>query len=248
MELRGVSITNTNIIAGGGTPSVVTTDLEVQLLPSSYPGTGTTWNDTEGQANATLTGTPTYNVNTGFTFNGTTQYGRLPNSSGVTDFTNTSAYTVEVWFNPDSGQPSNTLATVLEKWNSTSQSRYPYVVRYNESATTLGFSAYDGTNNPGAFIAGYTTGIWHQAVGVYNFPSGTITPYRNGTAGTPASLSGVGQVSNTSQVGIAHRIGTTGLAQFLLKGSVGIVRIYSRALTGSEILQNFNANKTIFGL
>jgi hypothetical protein len=244
MIVQGVSLRGVTVVDVGP----VTDNLVVSLTPATYPGSGTTWTDPVSSASATLSGSPTYNAATGFTFNGTTQYARMPSIDGVTNFTNTSTYTVEVWFNPDSGQPSSTLATLLEKWNSTNQSRYPYVVRYNESATTLGFSVYDGVNNPGAFVAGYTPGNWHQSAGVFDFVSDTITPYRNGSASTAVSLAGVNQVSNTSQVGIAHRINPSGAAQLFFKGSIGIIRIYNRALTASEVLQNYNADKSKYGL
>lgn len=238
MKIQGVALRGVTVVDGGP----VTENLVVSLTPATYPGSGTTWTDPVSSASATLTGSPTYNAATGFTFDGTTQYARMPSIDSVTNFTNTSAYTVEVWFNPAAGQPSNTLATVLEKWNSTNQSRYPYVMRYAENTGTMGVSAYDGVNNPGAFITGFATGAWHQAVGVFDFVADTLTPYRNGTPGTAASLAGVNQVSNTSQVGIAHRITTLGAAQFLFKGDIGIIRMYNRALTAAEVLQNYQAD------
>jgi hypothetical protein len=33
-----------------------------------------------------------------------------------------------------------------------------------------------------------------------------------------------------------------------LNGRMGVVRMYNKSLTGSEILQNFNADKTKYGL
>jgi hypothetical protein len=215
---------------------------------TSYPGSGTTWTDPVSSASATLTGSPAYNAQTGFTFNGTTQYARMPSSDGVTNFGNTDAYTVEVWFNPDAGQPSATLATVLEKWNSTNQGRYPYVFRYNQTSGVMQVAAYDGVNNPTSTVSGVTTGGWQQVVGVFDFVSDVLTPYRNGSAGSTVSLVGVNQVSNTSLVGIAHRINTGGETQFMFKGSIGIVRIYNTALTSAQVLQNYNAMTDRYGL
>ena len=227
---------------------VVTDNLVFNMNASTYPGSGTIWNNSVNATSATLTGSPTYNATTGFTFDGTSQYGRITSTASVTDFNNTDNYTVEIWFNPSSGQASGSLATVLEKWNSTNQSRYPYVFRYAEGTGVLSMAVYDGTNNPTATISGFNTGSWHQAVGVFNFSSGTTTPYRNGIAGSTTSLSGVGAVSNTSLVGIAHRISSVGAAQFLFKGSVGLIRIYDRALSAAEVLQNYNADESTYGV
>lgn len=246
MIISGVTLTGVTVVDG---QLPITENLQVYLSPDSYPGTGTTWTDSQGQASATLSGSPVYDPTTGFTFDGTTQYARMPSVDGATDFNNNNNYTVEIWFKPSSGQPSATLATVFEKWNSAGQSRYPYVFRYNESIETIGISVYDGVNNPGSFMAGFNTGTWHQVVGVFDFNTDDLMGYHNGSADTSTSLAGVGAVSNTSQVGLAHRIPPGGIGtQFLYKGSMGIIRIYNRALTSAEILQNFNADRSRFGI
>jgi hypothetical protein len=246
MIISGVTLIGVTVVDG---QLPITENLQVYLSPDSYSGTGTTWTDSQGQASATLSGAPTYDAATGFTFNGTTQYARMPSVDGVTNFNNNNNYTVEVWFNPSSGQSSATLATVLEKWNSTNQGRYPYVFRYNESIETIGISVYDGVNNPGSFMSGIDTDTWHQVVGVFDFNTDELTGYHNGSADTSTSLAGVGTVSNTSQVGLAHRIPSGGSGtQFLYKGSIGVIRIYDRALASSEILQNFNATRDRYSL
>lgn len=224
----------------------VTSNLTLCLLPSSATNSST-WSDSQGNLNATMSGSPSYN-NLGYTFNGTTQYGRINSSAGVTDFTNADSYTVEVWFNPSSGQPSSSLATILEKWNQNNQSRYPFVLRFNESTSTSYFACYDGVNNPVVNITGITTNLWYQLVGVYDFATDVLTTYKNGVLFSTTSLSGVGQVSNTSQVGIAHRITTAGGTQFMLKGSIGIIRIYNSVLSASDVSTNFEANRAIYGI
>ena len=67
---------------------------------------------------------------------------------------------------------------------------------------------------------------------------------------TPALyLTGVNQVSNTSPVGIAGRVATTtGGLQIPFKGTVGIIRMYNTSLTSAQALQNFNANRSLYGL
>jgi hypothetical protein len=62
-------------------------------------------------------------------------------------------------------------------------------------------------------------------------------------------LVGVGNVSNTSPVGIAHRISADGSsAEFMYKGSIGIIRIYNSALNASDVSKNFEANRGIYGI
>jgi len=221
-------------------------------LTSSYlPNLGTTssWTASVGNLDATMTGTPTYSSSLGYTFDGTTQYGRIASSDGINNFSNTNDYTVEIWFNPSSGQPSASVATILEKWNSTNQPRYPYVFRYAESATRIQIAAFDGTNNPTISIIGINTNTWVQIVGVFDFTNDLMTVYKNGSSVNTLTLAPVGNVSNTSQLAIAHRIGTNGTTpEFMFKGSIGLIRIYNTALSSSQVLANFNLNKTTFGL
>jgi hypothetical protein len=58
-----------------------------------------------------------------------------------------------------------------------------------------------------------------------------------------------GTISNSSTLNIGRRAnpgGLTGTNYFT--GSIGILRIYNNALTLSQVLQNYNANKSQFGL
>ncbi len=76
-----------------------------------------------------------------------------------------------------------------------------------------------------------------------------LLPISFGVNGVTVSLVGVGTISNTSQVAIAHRIHrTTQAPEFMFKGSIGLIRIYNTALSSSQVLTNFNANKNTFGL
>ena len=221
-------------------------NIKTSLLPSNATS-NTTWSTSTGTFSATMTGSPSYN-SLGYTFNGTNQYGRIPSSAGITDFTNIDSYTVEVWFKPSSGQP-NTTTTILEKWNLGDIMRYPYTFRYTESTGGVYIAVYDGSNNPLASSNGFSVNTWHQVVGVFNFTTDVMSIYKNGNLSATASLVGVNQVSNTSPVGIAHRISVDGLsAEFMYKGSIGIVRIYNSALSASDVSKNFEANRNLYGI
>jgi hypothetical protein len=231
------------------TSNCVTNNLKLAFSPNN--GNSSTWYDIKGTNNATLTGSPTYS-STGYTFNGTTQYGRIASVSGVTDFTNTQNYTVEVWFNPTSGQPNVGGTTILEKWNLGNISRYPYTFRYAENINSVYVAAFDGnitTGFPLVTLTGITVNNWYHVVGVFNFTTDVLTVYKNGVSTGTVSLVGVNDVSNTSPVGIAHRISVDGsAAEFMFKGSIGIIRMYSSALSASDVLTNFNANRSIYGI
>jgi hypothetical protein len=241
--------TNTLTPTPSPTPNIVTDNLQLYLQPSSYVGSGTVWDTTVGSTDATLSGSPTYNALSGFTFNGSSSYGRIPSVNGVTNFTNSDQYTVEVWFNPSSGQPNSSEAELLEKWDLNNESRYPYTIRFNEGASSMLVAAYDGANFSSVSMTGFTVNTWGQLVAVFDFVGDTLTVYRNGVSGGTRSLVGVGQVSNTSPVGIAGRVApTTGNLQVPFKGTVGIIRMYDTSLTSTQVLQNYNADKSKYGL
>ena len=241
--------TNTITPTPSVTPNIVTSNLQLQLLPSSYVGSGTVWDTTVGSTDATLSGSPTYNALSGFTFNGSSSYGRIPSVNGVTNFTNTEQYTVEIWFNPSNGQPNSGEAELLEKWDLNNESRYPYTIRFNEGASSMVVAAYDGSNFRSVTLTGFSVNTWRQLVAVFDFVGDTLTVYRNGISGGTTSLVGVNQVSNTSPVGIAGRVApTTGNLQVPFKGTVGIIRMYNTSLTSTQVLQNFNADKSKYGL
>lgn len=237
-------------------PSYPITDgLVLNLDPiniKSYQGTGSTLSDLSTSNNhATISGTPTYNGATGLTFNGTTQYGRIPSVSGVTDFTNTQQYAIEVWFNPSNGQPNYGEAELLEKWNYTNESKYPFTIRFNEGGSSILVSCYDGANFPALTASGFSVNTWYQLVAVFDFASTnkTLTIYRNGVSVATRSLVGINQVSNTSPVGIAGRVpaGSAGVS-VPFKGTIGNIRIYNKAISADQILQNFNSLKSRYGL
>jgi hypothetical protein len=248
-EIPTPTPTNTVTPTSSPTSNIVTSNLQLELLPSSYVGSGTVWDTTVGGTDATLSGSPTYNISSGFTFNGTSSYGRIPSVNGVTNFTNSQQYTIEIWFNPANGQPNPGEAELLEKWNLNNEPRYPYTIRFNEGASSMLVAAYDGSNFPSVSLSGFPVNIWKQLVAVFDFVGDTLTVYRDGVSGGTTSLVGVGQVSNTSPVGIAGRVaaGTGGL-QVPFKGTVGIIRMYDTSLTSAQVLQNFNADKSKYGL
>jgi len=231
----------------------VTSNLVLHYDPyqiPSYSGSGSTVYDlTSNSLNGTLTN-PTYNGSNGFTFNGTSSYGRIPSSNGVTNFTNTQQYTVEIWFNPSNGQPNSGEAELLEKWNLNNEPRYPYTIRFNEGASSMAVACYDGSTFRFVSISGFPVNTWKQLVAVFDFGVGkTLTVYKDGVSAGSASLVGINQVSNTSPVGVAGRVATTtGALQVPFKGTVGIIRMYDTSLTAPQVLQNFNADKSKYGL
>ena len=244
-------------------PPVVSSGLQVQLTPSSYSGSGATWTDTQGNASATLVGSPSYSGATGFTFDGSSQYATLPSIFGKTDFDNSDGYTIEIWFRPSAGQVMG--SSILFGKRATAgagNGNYPYQMEYAEGSNLI--SNYASCVSPfqGNTVANATVlaNNWYQNVCVWNYTGSSIggngadqnTAWINGVKQTTSNgnLSTFSSPSNTDLVSIARQLGLppTGQLPGWFKGEVGIVRIYNRALTSTEIQQNFDANKDTFGL
>ena len=220
-------------------------------LTESYSGSGNAINDLAGNGTtATLYNAPSHNAATGFTFNGSNQYATIPSVAGVTNFTNTQQYSVEIWFRPSNGQVNAGEAELFEKWNQNNESRYPFVFRYNEGTSSMFVACYDGVNFRNVTASGFPVNTWKQVVGVFNFVTNTLTMYRDGVSVGSTSISGMTQVSNTSPIAIGTRLGTGGSISpaIMYKGNVGIIRMYNKPLTAAEVLNNFNTTKGTYGL
>ena len=104
------------------------------------------------------------------------------------------------------------------------------------------FNAHGYTN--------YTRNTWEMWTTVCDTTNGTLKTYQgstlvgNNTSITPGPLRG-----NQAVFLGANGIGANGgLPSSFMKGSMGTVLMYNRALSASEVLQNYNAQKSRFGL
>lgn len=209
--------------------SMVTSGLALHLngsVPSSYDGT--TWSDQSGNGrNATRINALTYNSADGsFTLNGSNQYFNLGN---ILNFT--SAFSIEVTFSPNSLSGNQILvgrqnsAVAGNYFVGISSSKVSYFVESTPwnlfSSTTL------------------TTGTKYTATQVYD-SSKAITPYLNGVQdGTKTTFpDSLWPSSINLQIGAA--LNRSNPSEFF-SGKIYSVKIYNRALTASEVLQNYNA-------
>lgn len=88
---------------------------------------------------------------------------------------------------------------------------------------------------------------WNNFTYVYDFINSNIKFYTNGILmGTIAVGSMSSTYSPTNNLNIGRRV--EGGGSSYLNGSVSLTKIYNRTLTSQEILQNFNATKSRFGL
>lgn len=200
--------------------------------PASYPGSGATWTDLSGNgADQTLVGAPTYNAGTPsyFTFDGISQY-----STGSTPFVlPPNTYTKMVWFQITLGADNNLIS-------SNTGGHYMF---FSGSSTLWAGNANVTPYVPGfGSSTSFNADTWYCATVVFSDPQ--ISLYVNGV---------LNQFDPTYSAGGHGGDGSTNLACFnpggnLLNGKIAEVYCYANALTAQQVLQNFNATRSRYGI
>jgi hypothetical protein len=220
-----------------GGPSIVTDGLVLNLDAAnvkSYPGSGTVWNDLVRNNNGTLINGPTFDPSNGgsIVFDGINDYVDISTTPNLTNplticaFINTSLITGsnQVIYGPSANGQDN--------WLSISNNRAQIF------ATQL-----SDINN--FSITGTTviqSNIWYHITGIVN--DNIIQIYINGVfeAVSSAQAFTVGGWNSTA------RIGQRATGQSHFNGKIAYLQGYNRALSAQEVLQNYNATKTRYGL
>ena len=221
-----------------------TGNLRVWLDAKEYSGSGTTWTDLQGNANATLVNAPTF-ARPYFEFNGTTQYATLPDTDTVTDFTTANNYTISCWVWVASTQ-NNTATSdndIVEKW--AGAGGYPYVVRYDRPNQRISSAAYNNSTSTGTAATNNSLIVndWNHISVVFNWSGLTMNIYMNGVLNTTVSLTGsFGTINNTSLLYLMCRGGTGNFAT----GRLGMLMIHNAALAASEISRMYYATRNVF--
>lgn len=198
--------------------------------------------------NGTLTNNPTYiNSNGGIlNFSHTElQHITFLNTSSL-QFLNRSPYTLEAWVYPTRNPGASNWTGIFDRESNAGSGRDGYNIYFLGSSTTnTSFTAE-------RFVAGSSFSVsitLNQSISVNNwsyivstYDGTTLSLYRNGSlVGTPTTTTG--NITNTSK---ALTIGVRGGNYFA--GNISNAKIYNRALTASEIQQNFNAIRSRFGI
>ena len=211
-------------------PKIVTEGLVLYLDAGnvkSYPLSGTAWSDISKQENnATLFNSPTFNSSDGgsVVFDGTDDYCLAGTGLAITG-----NLTVTAWVRPSSFTNQGNIVSKAANLG--------YRMRFQSNGTFWMYSNTNTITSPSA----YTINNWFHTVGV--FSSTGLRMYINGSIvqsnGTPF----------TPSYGVSSFIvGGNSTTQELFQGRIANVSVYNRALNQTEITQNFNAQKTRFGL
>jgi len=199
---------------------------------NSYVGSGTTWRDLSGTVNSgSLTNGPTFSGDNGgvIVFDGTNDYINIPNNSS---FNVTDNISVEMWVRIETTQ-SNNLGFLIKYANG----YLFYVIN--------GKFRFDSRNGDGTYYITIGTtniqdGVWKYLVGQKSGLSYKV--YVNGVLEGSTTANSVGNIASNVDLRLGTDDGT------YLNGRIGTFKIYNRVLTATEILQNYNVQKTRFGL
>jgi hypothetical protein len=205
----------------------------------SYPKTGTVWMDLSGGGNTgTLTNGPTFNSSNGgsIVFDGVDDYVSL--SDSVSFINSTSPFTLSFWVYY-LAWPYTYSDMIFLKTNT----GYAFQVGASTNGTynAIGFGSTSGWiqhhTNTGY---SYFLNKWSNVTLVYNGSGATTTsnfsPYIDGVLKTLTAQGGYAATSNINRIGYNYGNGK-------FNGRISNLQIYNRALSTSEVLQNYNALK-----
>ena len=218
-------------------PNIVTDGLVFAMDPGSersYPGSGTTTTNIINGASGTLTNGVAYVTNNGgaFDFDGTDDFILFPDDTNL----NLQTLTMESWCYPnDNNNIVNQNGFLFEKGLVNTQ-----YANFFEGTNFI-FRTMGGGNTDLAVASSlFSANSWNHIVCTYG--SSTKKIYINGVQANTVTYTGtIGTNANGPRIG-AHSSG------YYLDGEIAASRVYNKALTAAEVLQNFNAQKSRFGL
>lgn len=228
------------------TPSIITTDLSLHLNandPASYPGSGTAWDDISVNENSvTLINGPTYSSNDGgyIEFDGVNDYGDEATATGSPFQMGTGVFSLEYWVRYD----SNSVPQVVFDWRRRDTNASTNEGLVDSRATTLEWRYYYKTGFILTSTGTLANNVWHHVVLVREGTGTNQTKlYFNATLDSSHTWT-----QSFSSYGYFY-IGRNIDNNRFLDGRIAQLRVYKgKALTASEVTNNWNATRALYGL
>lgn len=216
-------------------PRIVTNGLSVYVDAANtrcYSGSGNTWyNLATGAIGGTMVGVGYSTLNGGyFNFTGS-QYMTFASTPPVGQSTLSS--TVEIF-----AYRINTGGFEVMFGGGNTNTNLAYYLGQRAGSSNLMNAYY---NNDLDASTPTTNVSWNHYIATYDYGTGRRATYYNGTL-LAQNVSGV---TNTSaSVFMIGAFNLLGSPTYYFNGRIAFVKIYNRALTAQEILQNYNATKS----
>lgn len=176
--------------------------------------------------------------NGAMSFNGSSSYLSVPSSTALNP---TTAITIESWVKFST---TGTRIIWCGKGDGASNPTTQYWMEKTVADKIMIYLSF-GATAPNVTLTNTTivAGIWYHIVATYN--GATIKGYVNGVI-DPTTYSYTGTLNTTSTIFSIGRLGTYN--GFYMNGNISGIKIYNKALSASEVSQNFNALRGRFGI
>ena len=209
----------------------------------SYVSGSTTWTDiSKGGNTGTLVNGPSFSSANGgsIVFDGTDDYCNVPISAVPTG----NQITVSFWTKFNVTQ----VSSIFSAYNSAGQRQINIHLTWSDSIAYWDCGATGGTYdriNSSTLTTAQKTG-WHNWVFTKDATAGTMVIYLDGIS----LASGTGKTNTIGTISTASK--RCAIASFddtmYYSGNISSMLLYNRALSATEITQNFNTHKSRFGL
>ena len=222
------------IFRGAHTNSVQANLILDAASQRSYPGSGTTWYDLSGNGhNADIIGSPTHGELGGAKCLILDAVGKRFNANTDNNRT-TNDLTLEAWIYPQDEVSSGDRGAVIQG--------YCYL-SLNKSNRRL--SNYWYSVSPSGYHESITQmdrNRWHHLMSVWDSSTGKLYQYINGVLENTVTTS-----TTTGTYYSDLNIGWEGDSR-QFSGGISVIKVYNNTVSGDQVLQNYNAQKSRFGL
>ncbi len=225
------------------TPEIVTSNLVLWYDPSnsvSYPGSG---NTITNLASTSLNGTMSNITYTSpyFSYNGSSSQINVPDNALLEP--GTGDWTMEAWVYLSSSSGSK---VVLGKFDpGGGQQDVSYSIRIQGAGIYAQIG--NGTNVVDTALYTLPLNTWTNVTYVWkNVATNSLEAYINGVSVGSVSHSFSSILNTSANLYIGSYNG--GEYSQYMNGRIGITRLYSAALSSAQVLQNYNADKSKYGL
>ena len=205
----------------------------------SYPGSGTTWTDLSGNGNnGTLTNGPTFDSSNGgsIVFDGSNDYVGTNYTASFQDFTLCA-------FVKANNPGAKTWEDIIDSYDIDSSDWCRITLSNGNPSLEI------DANSTRSSVTSSQSALpnkWYHIVGVRNGTTGYL--YINGVLDKQNSVTGnVISADTDSQFVVGNLSRPSNLTEGW-NGNIAQVSIYNRALTASEVQQNFNALRGRYGI
>ena len=215
---------------------IVTDSLGLHLDAGNFASRGTsTWTDLSGNNRNGTVNNASLGNNFYYTLNGSTSTNIIGASSGITG---NAARSVEAWY-----KLSNIDDIIINLGNQSFGGNTEWSISPNSTSCAVygGIGTYDESLT--GFSTNLTSGNWTHIIVTWDANNpGTLRGYVNGAL-EATTIRSSGEAYSTDA---GYEVGGWSNNDRPFNGDIAQIRVYGKALTAAEVIQNYNATKTNF--